>query len=122
VAKTANGTETHYTLDVAVGLVQVLVETTGEWSTVYLHGHDLLGEEGTAWLWHLNAGLGSVRHFVQGGDLTDKVKQALRGRYENDLEFDNWGELLGDPYQFRDPGGIVFDRGKVYRNFLESWQ
>jgi hypothetical protein len=59
VAKTANGTETHYTLDVAVGLVQVLVETTGEWSTVYLHGHDLLGEEGNVWTWHLNGGLGS---------------------------------------------------------------
>jgi RHS repeat-associated protein len=54
-----------------LGLPQVLVETTGGSSTAYLHGHDLLGEEGTAWAWHLNDGLGSVRQLTDGdGDVT----------------------------------------------------
>jgi RHS repeat-associated protein len=72
VAKTVGGTETRYTLDPAAGLVQVLVETTGGQSTVYLYGHDLLGEEeGTAWAWHLGDGLGSVRQLTDGdGDVT----------------------------------------------------
>lgn len=61
-----------------LGLPQVVVETTGGQSTVYLYGHDLLGEEGTAWAWHLNDGLGSpalskvegVRQLTDGGQST----------------------------------------------------
>jgi len=35
------------------------------------HSHDLLGEKGTAWAWHLNDGLGSVRQLTGGnGDVT----------------------------------------------------
>jgi RHS repeat-associated protein len=66
VAKTVNGTQTRYTLDPAMGLVQVLVETTGGETTTYLYGHDLLAEETTAWVWHLNDGLGSVRQLTDG--------------------------------------------------------
>ena len=66
VSKTVNGTETRYTLDTAMGLVQVLVETTGGEATVYLYGHGLLAEEDTAWAWHLNDGLGSVRQLTDG--------------------------------------------------------
>ncbi|MBC7250155.1 MAG: PKD domain-containing protein [Anaerolineae bacterium] len=64
VAKTVNGTQTRYTLDPAMGLVQVLVEVTGGEATTYLYGLDLLAEETTAWAWHLNDGLGSVRQLA----------------------------------------------------------
>jgi RHS repeat-associated protein len=79
VTKMVGGTQTRYTLDPAAGLAQVLVETTGGQSTVYLYpsaslgtgGHDLLAEEGTAWAWHLGDGLGSVRQLTDGdGDVT----------------------------------------------------
>jgi RHS repeat-associated protein len=69
-AKTVNGVTTTYIIAV-LGLPQVLVETTGGQSTVYLYGHDLLAEEGTAWAWHLGDGLGSVRQLINGtGDVT----------------------------------------------------
>jgi hypothetical protein len=63
--KVADGVTTTYVVAL-LGLPQVLVETTGGSSTAYLHGHDLLGEEGTAWAWHLNDGLGSVRQLADG--------------------------------------------------------
>jgi RHS repeat-associated protein len=61
----------------------VLVETSGS-STAYLYGHDgclavsdamlttsLLAKESTAWAWHLNDGLGSVRQLADSaGDVT----------------------------------------------------
>ena len=66
VAKAVNGSQTRYTLDPAMGLVQVLAEVTGGETTTYLYGHDLLAEETTAWAWHLNDGLGSVRQLTDG--------------------------------------------------------
>jgi len=76
--KVADGVTTTYVIAILPvlgagtgGLPQVLVETTGENSTAYLHGHDLLAEEDTAWAWHLNDGLGSVRQLTGGnGDVT----------------------------------------------------
>jgi RHS repeat-associated protein len=65
VQKVAVGVTTTYIIAV-LGLPQVLVETTGGQSTVYLYGHDLLAEEGTAWAWHLGDGLGSVRQLADG--------------------------------------------------------
>ena len=59
VRKVADGVTTTYVIAV-LGLPHVLVETTDGQSTAYLYGHDLLGEEGTTWAWHLNDGLGSV--------------------------------------------------------------
>ena len=68
--KVADGVTTTYVIAI-LGLPQVLVETTGGNSTAYLHGHDLLGEKDTAWTWHLNDGLGSVRQLTGGnGDVT----------------------------------------------------
>jgi len=61
VSKTVNGTETRYTLDTAMGLVQVLVELTGDGSTSYLYGHDLLAQyDSGTWVYHVNDGLGSA--------------------------------------------------------------
>ena len=60
MSKGVDGVITTYVVAV-LGLPQVVVETTGGSSTAYLHGHDLLGEEGTAWAWHLNDGLLFVR-------------------------------------------------------------
>jgi RHS repeat-associated protein len=68
--KVADGVTTTYVIAI-LGLPQVLVEITGGNSTAYLHGHDLLAEEDTAWTWHLNDGLGSVRQLTGGnGDVT----------------------------------------------------
>ncbi|MDY7042332.1 MAG: type IV secretion protein Rhs, partial [Chloroflexota bacterium] len=66
VAKTVNGSETRYTLDPSLGLVQVLVEVTGGEATRYVYGLDLLAEEDAIWAWHLNDGLGSVRQLTDG--------------------------------------------------------
>ena len=49
LSKAVNGTLTTYTLDVAAGLPQVLVEHSGENATLYLYGLDLIGEQGAAW-------------------------------------------------------------------------
>ena len=72
VSKTVNGTETRYTLDTAMGLVQVLVELTGDGSTSYLYGHDLLAQyDSGTWVYHVNDGLGSVRQLTDGaGNVT----------------------------------------------------
>jgi YD repeat-containing protein len=66
LSKSVNGTLTTYTLDIAAGLPQVLVEHSGQNATRYLHGLDLIGEQGAAWAYHLNDGLGSVRQLVDG--------------------------------------------------------
>ena len=66
VAKTQDGVTTSYVVAV-LGLSQVLVETTGGDSIVYLYGHDLLGEKDDAWQWHLGDGLGSVRQLADSG-------------------------------------------------------
>jgi len=74
LSKSVNGTLTTYTLDpstssgqaVAAGLPQVLVERSGADGTLYLYGLDLVGEQGTAWAYHLTDGLGSVRQLVDG--------------------------------------------------------
>ncbi len=50
----------------AAGLPQVLVERSGADGTLYLYGLDLVGEQGTAWAYHLTDGLGSVRQLVDG--------------------------------------------------------
>jgi hypothetical protein len=52
LSKAVNGTLTTYTLDVAAGLPQVLVEHSGANGTRYLYGLDLVGEQGTAWAYH----------------------------------------------------------------------
>jgi RHS repeat-associated protein len=122
VAKTVNGSETHYTLDPAMGLVQVLVETTGSETTTYLYGHDLLAEEGTAWAWHLNDGLGSVRQ------LTDGAGQVTVARGYTPFGVEMWGEgSAASAYGFtgeqEDPStgsgqaastGLVFLRARYY--------
>ena len=69
-----------------------------------------------------SSGRNEFDYFVRGGDLPAGAIQELRQLYGLDVEFDNWAKLRGNPYAGRDPGGIVFDRGKVYRNFLEPWQ
>ena len=66
MAKTENGVTTSYVVAV-LGLSQVLVETTGGDSIVYLYGHDLLGEKDDTWQWHLGDGLGSVRQLIDSG-------------------------------------------------------
>jgi hypothetical protein len=57
---------TTYVQDLAGGLPQVLVESTGAVTTEYVYGHDLLAEDGTTWAWHLNDGLSSVRQLADG--------------------------------------------------------
>jgi RHS repeat-associated protein len=71
MAKAVDGVTTIYVVAV-LGLSQVLVETTGGESVVYLYGHDLLAEEGgSGWAWHLGDGLGSVRQLADGdGEVT----------------------------------------------------
>jgi RHS repeat-associated protein len=71
VAQAVGGTVTTVVQDLAGGLPQVLVESTGAVTTEYVYGHDLLAEEDTAWAWHPNDGLGSVRQLADGdGDVT----------------------------------------------------
>jgi RHS repeat-associated protein len=66
MAKAKNGVTTSYVVAV-LGLSQVLVETTGGDSILYLYGHDLLGEKDDTWQWHLGDGLGSVRQLIDSG-------------------------------------------------------
>ena len=66
MVQTENGETTSYVVAV-LGLSQVLVETTGGESIVYLYGHDLLGEKDDTWQWHLGDGLGSVRQLAGNG-------------------------------------------------------
>jgi RHS repeat-associated protein len=59
----------------------------------------------------------------QGG-LPRRARRALHRRYDtlfNPLELDNWAKYRS-AYGHRAPGGIIFDRGRVYRNYLEPWQ
>ncbi|HSJ53123.1 MAG TPA: RHS repeat-associated core domain-containing protein, partial [Anaerolineae bacterium] len=71
VTKSENGVTTTYVVAI-LGLSQVLVETTGGQTTWYVYGHDLIAEyDGSAWAWHLNDGLGSVRHLADAaGDVS----------------------------------------------------
>jgi RHS repeat-associated protein len=63
VAQVVGGVETRYTLDVAAGLEQVLVEETGGVATTYLYGMGRIAarEGGGAWRYYLHDGLGNVR-------------------------------------------------------------
>jgi len=55
----------------------------------------------------------------QGG-LPRRTRRALHHRYD---ELDNWAKWGNrQHYLCRAPGGIVFSRGRVYRNYLETWQ
>ena len=54
----------------------------------------------------------------QGG-LPRRARRALHRQYDTAseiLKLDKWARYR------RTPGGIVFDRGRVYRNYLETWQ
>jgi RHS repeat-associated protein len=73
VAKTVDGVTTDYVLDPAAGLTQVLQETTNGQTTGYLYGADLLAQyDSGTWAYHVNDGLGSVRH------LADPVGQVVQ--------------------------------------------
>jgi hypothetical protein len=72
------------------------------------------------WRAKISTGKNEFDYFVRGGDLPEGAQNALRARYGDDLEFDNWNRF--DGYRGRDPGGIVFDRGSVRRNHYERWQ
>jgi RHS repeat-associated protein len=62
-AQVVGGVETRYTLDVAAGLEQVLVEETGGVATAYLYGLGRVAaqEDGGARRYYLHDGLGNVR-------------------------------------------------------------
>ncbi len=65
VAGAADGTETRYVQDVAGGLPQVLVETTGGETMLYVYGAARLAQvQGDAAEWFLGDALGSVRQIV----------------------------------------------------------
>jgi RHS repeat-associated protein len=63
VAQVVGGVETRYTLDVAAGLAQVLVEETGGVAATYLYGLGrVAARRGSgAWRYYLHDGLGNVR-------------------------------------------------------------
>jgi len=62
-------------------------------------------------------------YFVRGGDLPRSVQNELKSLFGDDLKFDNWDTLKGNPYKDQDPGGIVFTQdGGVDRNYLMPWQ
>ncbi len=59
----------------------------------------------------------------QGG-LPRRARRSLHRHYDtafDAIELDNWARFRRS-YGHRAPGGIVFDRGRVYRNHLEPWQ
>jgi RHS repeat-associated protein len=62
-----NGVPTTYTLDLAAGLVQVLVQQDTTGATRYLYGVTRIGEEQPGgWAYHLTDALGSVRQLADG--------------------------------------------------------
>ncbi len=76
LTQSVDGQTTHYTLDIAAGLTQVLHDGTN----TYLYGLGRLGEEGAplkrdvptaGWVYHLPDALGSVRQLADAnGDVT----------------------------------------------------
>ena len=68
VAMAVDGVETRWVQDMAAGLPQVLVETSGGAETIYLYGHARLAQvEGAAAEWFLGDALGSVQQVVDDG-------------------------------------------------------
>jgi RHS repeat-associated protein len=60
-----NGVPTTYTLDLAAGLVQVLVQQDTTGATRYLYGVTRIGEQQpSGWAYHLGDALGSVRQLA----------------------------------------------------------
>jgi RHS repeat-associated protein len=94
VAKTVDGVTTDYVLDPAAGLTQVLQDTTDGQTQSYLYGHDLLAQHDSGtWAYHVNDGLGSVRHLV------DSTGQVV-GSYSFSPFGVPLGESGGEPYGF----------------------
>jgi RHS repeat-associated protein len=114
VVKTVDGVVTDYVLDPAVGLTQVLQETTAGQATSYLYGADLLAQyDSGTWAYHLNDGLGSVRQ------LADAAGQVVQS-YSFSPFGVPLGESGGEPYgyageQWDASAGLVFLRARYYQ-------
>ena len=114
VRKTVDGVTTHYVLDPAAGLTQVLQETTNGQTTSYLYGHDLLAQyDSGTWAYHVNDGLGSVRQ------LADPMGQVVQG-YSFSPFGVPLGESGGDPYgytgeQWDGEAEVLYLRARMYQ-------
>jgi len=110
LTQTLGGLTTQYTLDLAVGLTQVLGDGTSE----YLYGLGRIGQDGpSGWAYSLSDALGSVRQ------LTSAAGMVTLGR-----DFEPFGGTMasagygstafGFTGEQQDPAGLVFLRARFY--------
>ncbi len=122
-----NGTQTKYANDVAGGLTQVLLETTGATKNAYLYGNGHIAQQKTNVQYFGVDGLGSVRQLYNSS-----------GQIVSDRQWDPYGNQMsktgvgtsiygfaGEPM---DGSGLVFLRARYYAprqaRFLQhdAWQ
>ncbi len=108
-----NGTQTKYANDVASGLTQVLLETTGATKNAYLYGHGHIAQQKTNIQYFGLDGLGSVRQLYNSS-----------GQIVSDRQFDPYGNQMSKTgvgttnYGFTgeqsDASGLVYLRARYY--------
>ncbi len=107
MASATDGIETRYVQDV-VGLPQVLVETTGGETTLYLYGFSRLAQvQGTDAGWFLGDALGSVRQLV------DEDGAVVLAR-----DYDPYGQLLSESGSGASGYGFTREQYDHYTQFI----
>jgi RHS repeat-associated protein len=108
--QTINAVPTNYTVDLAAGLTQVLMDGTNS----YLYGVARIGEEQTGgWQYHLGDALGSVRQLANGG-----AAATLARSYEPFGDTLTTAGATATAWQFtgeaRDGTGLTYLRARYY--------
>ncbi len=108
-----NGTQTKYANDVAGGLTQVLLETTGATKNFYLYGNGLIAQQKSFVQYFGLDGLGSVRQLYNSS-----------GQIVSDRQFDPYGNqmsktgvgtsIYGFTGEQMDGSGLVYLRARYY--------